>query len=47
MRVSFELSDVITEIAKKNEMKITEASREAARLIKKQKNKTWLREIKF
>lgn len=47
IRVNMELANEINEIAKKNCIKLTEASREIARLVRNNKNKKMIKEIRF
>lgn len=47
IRVKIELADEIKEIARKNQITLTEASKEIARLLRNNKNRKIKREITF
>jgi len=47
MRVNVDLADDIERIARRNHLKLTEASREASKIIRRQRNKRLIREIQF
>ena len=46
-RINKELAEEIEKVAKKNQMKFLEASREIARMLKQKQNKKFIREIEF
>jgi len=46
-RISEDLMTELKSIAIKNNIKIVEASKEVAKMIKKNKNRTFIKEIKF